>query len=371
MENTMRLGKVWGIPIGIHSSWYLIFAFLTWSLASNTLPVSAPGYSAAIYWLMAGITSVMFFASVVAHELGHSILALRNGIPVEKTSLFVFGGVAQIKEEPHSPGVEFRIAIAGPLVSLLLAGVFGLIYWIDLEYPMLAAPTGYLAQVNLMLALFNLIPAFPLDGGRIFRSVVWKLTGSIARATRLASAGGQLFGFGFMGLGLFMSLTGNLGNGLYFLFIGWFLRSIASSANQQMELRQTLEGVKAGQVAGGVMPSISPLSTLYQLVHQYILVGSYRRFLVVENGPTIGVVSFKDIQKVPQSKWRFRTASQLMVPLVRLTEVDSELPIMDTIKLLQQAPNGLLSVKDGEGQIRLISTDDVTNYMNMRRQLGL
>ena len=284
--------------------------------------------------------------------------------------MFVFGGVAQIKEEPRSPGVEFRIAIAGPLVSLLLAGVFGLIYWIDLEYPMLAAPTGYLAQVNLMLALFNLVPAFPLDGGRIFRALVWKLTGSLARATRLASAGGQLFGFGFMSLGLYMALTGNLGNGLYFVFIGWFLRNIASSANQQVQTRQALDGVTAGQVAHGDMPMVAPLTTVHHLVHQYILGGAHRRFVVVENDQPVGVVSFANIQRVPQNKWRFTPVVQIMTPVERLAEIEADTELVQVMKLIQQSSAGLVAVRSPEGQFKLLSGDDITSYLRMRTELG-
>lgn len=370
MENTLRLGKIWGIPIGIHPSWYLIFALLTWSLATGTFPTQIPGYAGVVYWFLAALTSLMFFASVVAHELGHSIVAIRNGIPVANISLFAFGGVAQIKDEPNSPGVEFRIAAAGPLVSLFLAGVFGLLYWMDLEVPILAAPTAYLARVNLMLVLFNMIPAFPMDGGRIFRAIAWKLSGSLVKATRWASAGGQLFGFGFITLGIYLAISGNMVNGLWLVFIGWFLRNLANSANQQMEVRHTLDGVSAGQVATAETTLVSPLTTIYQIVHQYILLGGQRRFLVVEYGQPVGVVTFRDIQRLPQNKWRFTTANQIMVPLAKLTSIEPELPIMEAAKLIQQAPTGLLAVNQGEGRINLIAADDIMNYLQMRKQLG-
>ena len=370
MENTLRLGKIWGIPIGIHPSWYLIFALLTWSLATGIFPTQAPGFESVAYWVLGALTSIMFFASVVAHELGHSIVAIRNGIPVANISLFAFGGVAQIKDEPNSPGVEFRIAVAGPLVSLVLAGAFGLLYWIDLQQPILAAPTAYLARVNLMLVLFNMIPAFPMDGGRVFRAIAWKLSGSLVKATRWASAGGQLFGFGLVALGIYLAITGNLANGLWLVFIGWFLRNLANSARRQVEVRQSLDGVRAGQVATAEIPLVSPLTTIHQIVHQYILVGGQRRFLVVENGQPLGVVTFRDIQRLPQNKWRFTPASQVMVPLEKLTEIDAELPIMEAVKLIQQAPTGLLAVNHGEGRINLISADDIMNYLNMRKQLG-
>ena len=172
MDASIKLGRIWNIPIGLHPSWFIIFALLTWSLATGYFPREFGGLSTAAHVLLGLVTTLLFFASVLAHELGHSFIALRNRIPVTRITLFIFGGVAQIAEEPKSPGAEFRIAIAGPLVSLSLAGLFGITYLLDQRIPYLAAPSAYLLRINLILALFNLIPGFPLDGGRVLRAIV-------------------------------------------------------------------------------------------------------------------------------------------------------------------------------------------------------
>src|SRR3990172_4139858 len=209
----IMLGRVWGIPIALHYSWFIVFGLVTWSLAAGYFRAEYPGWAAPTYWLVGGVTSLFFFASVLIHELGHSWVALRNAIPIRGITLFVFGGIAQIGREPPSAGVEFRIAIAGPLTSLGLAGLFAGAWLVTRDVAFLAAPMIWLARINLTLGLFNLIPGFPLDGGRVFRAVVWRLTGSFYRATQTAPYAGQMLAFGFIGMGVLIALRGNVGEG--------------------------------------------------------------------------------------------------------------------------------------------------------------
>lgn len=232
MDTSLRIGKIFGIPIGLHISWFLIFGLLTWSLAGGYFAQAYPQVPALVHLLLAVVTSGLFFASVLAHELGHSVVALREKIPVRGITLFIFGGIAQIGKEPPSAGAEFRIAIAGPLVSLALAGGFGALWLLDRGIPYLAAPSEYLMRINFILAVFNLIPGFPLDGGRVLRAVVWQISGSFQRANQVAVISGQLVAFGFIGLGIFTILRGQFFNGLWLAFIGWFLQNAAASASQ-------------------------------------------------------------------------------------------------------------------------------------------
>jgi Zn-dependent protease len=218
LKINMRIGKIFGIPIELHISWFLIFGLLTWSLASGYFPFEYPGLSGLSYWSLGLLTSVLFFSSVLAHELGHAFIAIRNHVPVNKITLFIFGGVARIEREPNSAGAEFRIAIAGPLVSLTLAGIFGAIWLLDQTTPILAAPSDYLLRINLMLVLFNMIPGFPLDGGRVFRAIIWKYTGSYYQSTKVASFVGQIIAYGFIGIGVFFMFTGQSMNGLWMAF---------------------------------------------------------------------------------------------------------------------------------------------------------
>lgn len=202
MKTTVKLGKFWGIPISLHAGWFLIFGMIPWSLAAGYFPAAYPDLLTSIHWALGGIISVLFFASVLAHELGHSYLTLRNKIPVSDITLFVFGGVSQIEQEPKSPGAEFRIAIAGPVVSLALAALFGGLWLMTQNIVWLAAPSMWLARMNLMLFLFNMIPGFPLDGGRVLRAIIWRCSSDFRMAARAASLIGQLIAQIIMGFGL-------------------------------------------------------------------------------------------------------------------------------------------------------------------------
>ena len=220
MGKSIRVFRINGIPIGIHPSWFVIFAFLTWSLANGYFANQDASLSFSGIWALGLVTSLMFFVSVLAHELGHAFVALRSNIPVKSISLFFLGGVAEIEREPSTPGEEFRIAIAGPMVSLALALVFNSLSQISGSYSYIGAALDYLGRVNLLLGLFNLIPGFPMDGGRILRAAVWKVTGDLYRATRTASFTGQLVAFGFIGYGVFSIFTGNLV--VMFMRFCWF-----------------------------------------------------------------------------------------------------------------------------------------------------
>ena len=190
MNASIKLGRIWGIPIGLHFSWFLIFGLVTWSLALGYFPEEYPALTTPAYWILGAITSILFFGSVLVHELAHALIALRNKLPVRAINLFIFGGVAELTQEPRSAGAEFRIAITGPLASLGLAALFGGLYLLDQQIPLLAAPSLWLARINLLLAVFNMIPGFPLDGGRILRAAIWWKTNNLYKATHAASISG-------------------------------------------------------------------------------------------------------------------------------------------------------------------------------------
>jgi Zn-dependent protease len=236
LNSGIQVGRVWGIPIYIHASWFVIFILLAWSMAVGILPQAHPELSIPALWLLGTATSLLFAVSVLLHELGHGYAALRNSIPVKNVTLFVFGGMAQIGQEPPTPGVEFAIAIAGPLVSLALGLFFGAVWLLEPNMTYLAAPSEWLARINLSLLAFNMIPGFPLDGGRVLRAILWHFSKRQASATRTTAITGQVIAFGFIGAGLYAIVTGNLYNGLWLAFIGWFLQS-ASSAGLAEDLR--------------------------------------------------------------------------------------------------------------------------------------
>jgi Zn-dependent protease/CBS domain-containing protein len=371
MRTRIELGRIWGIPIGLHPSWFLIFGLLTWSLAVGYFPDEYPDLSGVAFWLLGALTASLFFGSVLFHELGHSLFALRNSIPVRRITLFIFGGVAQIEKEPSSPGVEFRIAIAGPLASLSLALLFGGLWVLDQGVPYLAAPSIWLARINLMLAVFNMIPGFPLDGGRVLRALVWRFTGSFHRATRVAGSTGQLVALGFIALGVTTIFNGALFNGLWLAFIGWFLQNAATSSMAASNMQQSLRGVSVGQVMSRnctMVPSLLPLS---ELVEERVLNGAQRCFFVSDNGHLRGLLTLREITAVPQRKWGFTTTEQAMVPFERLARVAPDTELMEALQMMDSANVNQVPVVEGDEVIGTLSREQVLHYIRLRAELGI
>ncbi len=240
MPGSFRLGTFAGIDIYINYSWLIILVFLIWSLATNWFAVLYPGWSPALYWITSTIAALLLFVSVLLHELAHSVVARARGLSVKNITLFIFGGVSNIEQEPKSPGVEFQVAVVGPLVSILLGGLaFLLLLPLRGSNNPVAATLGYLAITNVVLGVFNLVPGFPLDGGRVLRSIVWRISGSLRTATRAATLTGQVIAYLFILVGIWLFFGGNVFNGIWIGFIGWFLLSSAQSANSQVMLQST------------------------------------------------------------------------------------------------------------------------------------
>ncbi len=371
MGSGISLGRVWNVPIKLHASWFLIVGLITWSLASGYFPAAYPNINPLLYWALGAVTALLFAASVLLHELGHVALALRERIPVRGVTLFIFGGVAQITEEPKSAGAEFRVAIAGPLVSLALAGLFGLLYMLDRAVPFLAAPSEYLMRINFMLAAFNMIPGFPLDGGRVLRAAIWKFTGSLPKATRVASISGQIVAFGFIAFGVLTIMNGNLFNGLWLAFIGWFLQNAAISAYHHSALEHSLAGVTVSQVMKRDFGQVTPLTPLKQIVDEGVLAGGQRSFLVVEDGQPRGLVTLENIASVPQRLWPFTTARQVMTPLERVEGLTPYMELMAALQKLELANQAAMPVLYGSQLVGMLSRDDVLRYLRIRTQLGV
>lgn len=371
MNASIKLGKIGGIPIGLHFSWFLVFGLITWSLSGGYFPELYPQLSSTAHLIMAVITSLLFFASVLAHELGHSFVAIRNQIPVRAINLFIFGGVAQIEQEPKSAGAEFRIAIAGPLVSLGLAAVFGAIWFLDQQIPYLAAPSLYLMRINLILALFNMIPGFPLDGGRVLRAIVWWKTKDMRRATQIASISGQIVAFGFIGIGIFTAISGQLMNGLWLAFIGWFLQNAAASAFAQVNLQEVLSGVKVSQAMSRDCIQVAPLTPVSQLVNEQVLAQGKQCFFIGELGDPQWYITLQEITSLPQSKWGFTTAQQIMVPINRQKPVEADSELLSALKSMESGQVTHVPVSEGDEIIGLISKDQVLRYLRLKSELGM
>jgi Zn-dependent protease len=371
MEASVKLGRIFNIPVGVHISWFLIFALVTWSLSSGYFPQEYPGLGGAAYLSLAAITSLLFFASVLIHELAHSVVAIREGIPVKSINLFIFGGVAQITREPKTAGAEFRITIAGPLSSLALAILFFALYQLDQAIPYLAAPSLYLARINLILALFNMIPGFPLDGGRVLRAAIWKLTGNFQRATQIAATAGQLVAFGFMGLGGISLFSGDFFNGLWLIFIGWFLQNAAASNYAQSNLEHRLTGVTVDQAMVRDCECVSGQMRLDDLVNQQILTGGKRCFFVTDNGHLRGLLTLRDVTRIARDRWNAVTTGQSMVPLDKLVTVTPKTPLLMALQTMTEANIAQVPVLEGDTIVGLLSREQVLNYIRLRTELGV
>jgi len=369
-RHTIPLGRIFGIPIGLDYSWFLIFALLTWMLATSYFPAEFKNWPQPLYWFMGALTAVMLFGSVLLHELGHSVVALRYKVPVRSITLFIFGGVAQIGAEPPSAIAEFFIAAAGPLVSLFLGLLFYAIQLAVAGSEPLLGLAKYLAYINLSLALFNLIPGYPLDGGRVFRAIVWAITKNLRRATLIAANVGRFFGFLFIFVGVWQMFTGNFGGGLWIAFIGWFLDNAASAQVQQMVFQGSLTGHKVSEAMSSKCVSVPSDMMLQQVVDEQILGGGHRCFLVNRGGEIVGLMTLHRIREVPREEWGKISVAQAMLPLEKLKRLS---PDGDLWLALQQMDrdgvNQLPVIRDGQ-VVGMLSREDVVTFLRTLQELG-
>ena len=369
-RHTIPLGKILGIPIGLDYSWFLIFILLTWMLAISYFPSEFRNWPPLLYWFMGSITAIMLFVSVLLHELGHSVIALRYKIPVRSITLFIFGGVARIDREPPNALSEFFIAVAGPIVSLILAVFFYVMEPAVAGIEPLWGLAKYLAYINFALVLFNLIPGFPLDGGRVFRAIVWSVTKDLRRSTYAAAGAGRFFGFLFILFGVWQVFAGNLGGGIWIAFIGWFLDNAAASQVQQLMFQSALAGHKVSQAMSTGCAAIPDELTLQQLVDNHVLASGRRCFLVNHNGNTVGLMTLHRIKEISRSDWANTTTAQVMIPLGELKHVDPDTELGTAFQLMDRdGVNQLPVMKEGQA-VGMLSRDDVITFLRTIKELG-
>lgn len=371
MQSRVEVVEIWGIPIRVHFSWLLVFGLVTWSLAAGYFPHEYPGWAARTYWTIGATTALIFFASILVHELGHSWVALRNGIPIRGITLFVFGGVAQIAREPGAPGVELRIAIAGPLTSFALAGLFAGVWLLVRDIAILAAPAIWLARINSMVAAFNLIPGFPLDGGRLLRALVWRFTGSLRRASEAASFIGQLVAFGFIGWGILTILGGDVIGGMWITLIGWFLQNAAAASHGEATVREMLRGVTVAQAMTRDCRRLERASSLDQVVHEEVLGAGRRCFVVTEDGRLIGLLTLHEIKAIPKERWAVVTVGEVMTPADKVTAVDPKTDLLGALEKMDDANVAQMPVIESGKLLGMIGREQVLHYVRVRAELGL
>lgn len=370
MGSSSTLFKAFGIPVRINLSWLLIVALVTWSLGAGYFPQEYPGLPAATYWILGAVTALLFFASVLVHELAHSLVARREGLPVNSITLFIFGGVSEIGDESPSAGAEFRISVVGPLTSLVLAALFGLLVPQLVSSRVLAAPAVYLGRINLMLAIFNLIPGFPLDGGRVLRSILWRLGNNLQSATRWAARIGQVVAMLFILAGAALIFTGNILNGLWIAFIGWFLNNAAQSSARQMALRGVLSGVQARDVMTQQCPTIPGGLHLDTLVNDHVLSSGNRCFFVASNGSLEGLITLHNIKQVPRERWDDLTVAEVMTPTAELQRVRPDEDVLSVMARMENADVNQVPVMDGGHLMGVITREHLLHYIRTRVELS-
>jgi Zn-dependent protease/CBS domain-containing protein len=370
-SGSLALGRTAGIEIRVHYTWLIAFALITYSLAVGLFPDLIPGRSQALYWLVGATAALLLFGSVLVHEMCHSLVAKSRGIPVSSITLFIFGGVSNIQQEPENPGQEFLIAVVGPVSSLVLAAVcWGLLQMSGGAAAPIQALLVYLALINFVLGVFNLLPAFPLDGGRVLRAIIWAITGDLYRATNWAAGIGQVFAFLLIILGILQIFGGNFLGGIWIAFIGWFLNGAAESSRRQTVVRESFRGVRVAQLMTPNPPIVSPMLPIQAFVSDYALRRGTRALLVGQGGQLVGIVTLTDLHKLPADRWGEANVGQLMTraPLITVgpnADLQSALRQMDEHDL-----NQLPVVEDGQ-VIGLLTRANVIRYLRLRDELGV
>ena len=345
MNGTIRVGNLFGIPFYIHPSWFFVLGLITWSYSSG-LAAQFPQLSAGLALLLGLMSALMLFASVVAHELGHSFVAIRQGIDVKSITLFIFGGLASLEKESKTPGEAFWVAIAGPIVSLLLCGIVTAIGITTTASGPLAAILGVLASVNLALALFNLIPGLPLDGGNILKAIVWKITGNPYKGVTFASRVGQIFGWVAILSGVLpLLLFGNFGN-FWNLLVGFFLLQNAGNAAQFARVQEKLTGLTAEDAVTHDSPIVSANLTLREFADERVISGqNWHRFLVTDDhGQLVGAIAVDNLRTIPTALWSETQVKEVMRPITESTTVQSDQPLLEVMQVLEQQKLSVLPV---------------------------
>jgi len=370
----IRIGRIAGIDILVHWSWFGIFGLLTYFLATGFFEEVDEDWSPTQAWIVAAIATLLFFTSILLHELSHSLVAKRLGLPVKNITLFIFGGVSALEKEPETAKQEFQVAIVGPLTSFVLGLMFGAFavagYATGNETSPPFAIAVYLSAVNTAVGIFNLLPGFPLDGGRVLRSVIWARSNNLITATKWASNSGRYISFGLIALGIVSILTGSFIGGIWFIVIGWFLRNASEQSYQQLVFRTSLEGTKVGEVVNRAYATAPPDIYLDQLVSDFMFGRSQRCVPVVVAGDLIGLVSMSDLPKFPREQWPQTSVFRAMTPKDRLHAVTPDDDLAQALAIMATYDIHQLPVIESGAFIGFVTRADVLGLIQIRTELG-
>jgi Zn-dependent protease/CBS domain-containing protein len=370
---SIDLFKIFGFEVRIDMSWVILAILIAWSLSAGLFPFRYQGLSVQTYWIMGIVGAIGLFFSIIFHEMAHSLVARRFGMPIKGITLFLLGGVAEMKNEPPSPRAEFMMASAGPLSSMFLAVIFYAIFhitkiagWSEAIYGVIK----YLAWINGILAAFNLIPAFPLDGGRILRSLLWGWKNDLRWATRIAAGIGSGFGLFLIIMGVLEFFSGNYIGGMWWFVIGMFLRSAAYMSYRQLLVRKALEGESIQRFMNKDPVTVSPSTTVETLVEDFIYHHHFKLYPVVEEGSRLrGCVTIKQVKEIPKEEWRSRTVGEIMIGCSADNTVDLKADAMEALALMNQTGSSRLMVTEGKRLAGIISLKDLMKFFELKVEL--
>jgi Zn-dependent protease/CBS domain-containing protein len=376
MHSHLRVGRILGIEIGVHLSWFVIAFLLTLSLGTHFRGVE-PAWSEPTIWSVAVLTSLLFFVTLVLHELAHALVARRRGLPVGAITLFALGGVSRIERDAEDPATEFLIGIAGPATSLAIGasclGAASLLGWrpdVDTASPVTAV-LSWLGYINFGLALFNLVPGFPLDGGRVLRAALWKAMGERSRATRAAARMGQLVAFGLVFAGVYRFFTGANVGGLWLAFIGWFLLNAAGSSYREARALEELQAIRVGDVMSRDCVVLAHDTKVAQFVQTQLLRTARRCFVVEKDGLVAGLLAPEDVRRVPRARWSEVSVGDVMRPLASLRTTAPDASVSEAFLAMGQGGAQQIPVlASGRELVGVISRGDILRLLHTRAELG-
>lgn len=366
----IHLFTIYGFKIRLDYSWFILAVLVTWSLATSFFPVMLPNFSALTYWLLGAGGAIGLFISIVAHEVSHAIVARRNAIPMRGITLFIFGGVAEMDAEPPSAKAEFLMAGAGPVASFVLGGLLLVVsFFLPLPTP-LAALLNYLASINIVLAIFNLVPAFPLDGGRILRAALWHKWKNLRRATRTAAAVGNVFGLLLIVGGVYMVVAqGAFIGGMWLALIGLFVRNAASSSYQQVLLRRALEGEPVRAFIRSEAVSVPSWLSLQSLVDDVIARHQHKLYPVVDEGRLTGCVSTEDLKTLPREDWRHRTVADIARACSVENTIHPDADALDALHAMRRGRRSRLLVAENGTLVGILSLKDLLEFFALQAEM--
>jgi Zn-dependent protease/CBS domain-containing protein len=370
MWSSVRLGRIAGIEFGVNWSWLVVFALIVWTLASGIFPSTNPGLSKATHIAMAIVAAFLFFLSLLLHEFGHALQARREGIEIDGITLWLFGGVARFKGSFRSAGAEFRVAIAGPLVSLVLGLLFVLIALINGIPSAVDGVVAWLGYINLTLLAFNLIPAPPLDGGRVLHSALWHLRGDFVWATRIAANVGRGFGYLLIAAGIAMFVFQGSFSGAWLAFLGWFLLNAATAEARYLLTQQALSGLRVRDVMTPNPVVVSPETTLGEFMDNVMYSERHTTYPVVDHGKPVGLLPFRCVANVPRTEWDERRVRDCLISLDKVPVLREGEDAVDALAELSQSAGGHGLVVSNGGLAGIVSTSDLARALEARPRRG-